>query len=195
MQLLKITTTPIEYQIHTQDARLEIKSAGTPQMDTTSQPARLDIQTQDAQIRIDTTEMRSSIGLESVPTKVRKAAQKGYEAALKATADASKRGDRLAKINTGVTIAQLAKEKMMELPTTKTVFLPTQGTNISWVPNGIDMQYKAGEFNIDWRIRQNTMDFVPGKFQMDILQYPKIEIEYLGEPRYVPPSSSPTYQG
>ena len=26
------------------------------------------------------------------------------------------------------------------------------------------------------------MDYIPGKFQMNITQYPKVQIEYLGEP-------------
>lgn len=194
MQLIKITSIPIEYQIKVERARLEKKSGASAEMNLQTKPAALDIKTQDVQIRIDTTEMRSSLGLESAPTKIKKAADKGYQAALKATAEYARRGDRLAKLNTGVTIPQLEKEKMLQQPTSETVFLPTHGTRISWIPNGIDVNYKPGECNIDWKLHQNVMDYVPGKFQMDILQYPKIEIEYLGEPNYVPPSASPNYQ-
>ena len=41
---------------------------------------------------------------------------------------------------------------------------------------------------------EEVMEYVPGKYQMDILQYPKITVEYLGTPTYVPPSADPNYE-
>lgn len=36
--------------------------------------------------------------------------------------------------------------------------------------------------------------YVPGELNINVEQYPKVEIEYVGEPMYVPPSASPEYE-
>ena len=40
---------------------------------------------------------------------------------------------------------------------------------------------------------QNVMNYIPGKFNFSITQYPEVKIEYLGEPVYVPKSADPNY--
>ena len=37
------------------------------------------------------------------------------------------------------------------------------------------------------------MNYIPGKFSIEILQYPKVSVEWLGSPTYVPPSADPNY--
>ena len=36
--------------------------------------------------------------------------------------------------------------------------------------------------------------YVPGELAINVEQYPKVEIEYVGEPLYVPPSANPSYE-
>lgn len=191
MQLIKITNIPIEYQIQVERARLEVQKADNPEMSIHKRPSKLEINTRDVQIRMDTKEMRSSIGLESASTKIRKAAQRGMQAAQSATAQFASEGNTLAHSEAGVGVREIAANRLFSQPETATVFLPSAGPVISWQPNSIKMQYDPGDLETDWRIRQNTMDYVPGKFRMSILQYPKVQIEYLGEPNYVPPSANP----
>ena len=102
--------------------------------------------------------------------------------------------NQIAQIQDGVTISQIVRQRMLEQPTTYTTFLPAVGPDISWQPQELDLNYDPGSVTFDWKVMQNQMDYIPGKFQMNITQYPKVQIEYLGEPNYVPPSASPTYQ-
>ncbi len=37
-------------------------------------------------------------------------------------------------------------------------------------------------------------DYVPGKLEINIEQYPKVEIEYVADPLYVPPRANPNYE-
>lgn len=193
MQLLKITSIPIEYRIQVERSRLEINHSPAPKAEMRTTRPELNIDAKNVQVRLDTTEMRSSLGLKSAPRLIKEAGQKGFQDADRAKAEYAQMGNQMAQIQTGVDVADIVSQKLLKQPTTQTVFLPSKGPVVSWEPNSIKMQFKPGELSIDWQVLKNTMDYIPGKFQMEILQYPKIEIEYLGEPNYVPPSASPNY--
>lgn len=195
MQLIKITSTPIKYELTVERPRLVSKPADNAQMKQKTTQGSFDIKTQNVQVRLDTMEMRSSIGLKSAPKLIQEAASRGYQAADKAKSNYVDMGNQLSQIQTGVGVADVVKQRMLEQPVSQTVFLPSTGPVISWIPNQIEMKYNPGELSVNWKIMESTMDYVPGKFQMEILQYPKITIQYLGEPNYVPPSASPNYKG
>lgn len=143
---------------------------------------------------MDTTELRASLNLRNTDAFARYYASRGARAAQQAIGEAVEFGNQMQRIEDGVSIAQIVKQKMLEQPETYTFFLPEAGTDISWDPNAINVQYEPGSIKFDWQIMKNLMDYVPGKFQMEILEYPKVSIEYLGEPSYVPPSSAPNYE-
>ena len=39
-----------------------------------------------------------------------------------------------------------------------------------------------------------TVENAVGELNVNVEQYPKVEIEYVGEPMYVPPSANPSYE-
>ena len=92
-----------------------------------------------------------------------------------------------------VTIPQIIRQKMLEQPTTYTTYLPPVGADISWQPEELQINYDPGTLNFDWKLMSCTMNYIPSSFQFNVTQYPKVNIEYLGEPTYVPPSSKPSY--
>ncbi|MEA5010186.1 MAG: DUF6470 family protein [Angelakisella sp.] len=194
MQLLKITTTPIEYKIEIERPRFELKQSDNPQHNMDRKSAELSFDAQNIKVRLDTTELRSSMGLKSVATILEEGAQRGIKSAMEATAKYAQFGNQLAQINKGATVSTIITQQMLQQPTTKTVFLPTVGPEISWSPANLDITYNSGSLSFDWQIEKNIMDYVPGKFTLSILQYPKITVEYLGEPSYVPPSAAPGYE-
>lgn len=194
MQLIEITSVPIQYKIQIEPSKLVMQQAQNAKMEMSFSPARLNMEQKNTKVRIDTTEMRSSIGLKNVDTKIAEAAQRGMQAAQRATAEIAQQGNQMAQIQDGVTIGQIARQKMLSQPDSITVFLPNVGPSISWEPAELNVQYQPSELNVDWQTMQNTLDYVPGKFQMIIERYPRVQIEYLGEPNYVPPSANPNYE-
>ena len=48
------------------------------------------------------------------------------------------------------------------------------------------------EFNP--QVMPQSAVYVPGELAINVEQYPKVEIEYVGEPLYVPPSANPSYE-
>ena len=103
-------------------------------------------------------------------------------------------GNQISQIQDGVSISQVVQQKMLEQPTTYTTFIPSAGIDISWQPQQLNLDYQPTQLEFDWQTMKNSMEYVPGKYQMDILQYPKVQIEYLGTPTYVPPSADPNYE-
>lgn len=194
MLLLRITNQPIKYQLEVEPAHLEIRQDFIPDGEVTREPSRLSIQTKNIQVRLDTTEMRASLNQRTSSAFAKEYASRGWQQSLQAIGDAAQFGTAMGQIQDGVTIAQLVKQRMLQQPTTYMTFIPAVGPDISWEPAQIHEEYDPGSVRTDWQIMRNTMDYVPGKFEMNILQYPKVTIEYLGEPNYVPPSASPTYE-
>ena len=51
------------------------------------------------------------------------------------------------------------------------------------------------KLNFDMKIDQGDVKFIPGTIELSISQYPDVEIEYMGEPIYVPPSAAAHFTG
>lgn len=193
MQLLRITSIPIQYQIQIERARLEMSSGDQVYGKMNRKPAELQLKSRNIQMRMDSTEMRADLDIKSVGRRIYEAAQQRKQAGQELTAQYATDANKMAQ--KGVDITQIVADKLFNPEmNSKLVFLPSVGPAISWQPNNLQIQYNPGELDFDWEMVRNTMDYVPGKFRMNILQYPKVQIEYLGEPTYVPPSAAPNYQ-
>lgn len=192
-QVLQITTTPIEYKLEMESSRLEYNQADNARVDVTQRPARLNMESQNIQVRIDTMDMRRSLGFETNTDRARNGAQRGRENLGRFMSEQTQTGNSLARIEDGVKIADVVRQKMEQQPEYYTAFLPSEGPKISWVPAQLKKDYQAGDINFDWQTMRNVLEYVPGRFQMNITQYPKVEIMYTGRPMYIPPSSDPEY--
>lgn len=193
MQLLRITSIPIQYQIQIERARLEMSTEGNISSKVNHRPAQLRTKSRNIQMRMDSTEMHADLDIKSVGRRIYEAAQQRKQAGQAKTAEYAADARKLEQ--PGVDIKQIVADKLFnQQPSSKLVFIPSVGPAISWQPNDLQIQYDPGELDFDWEVVRNTMDYVPGKFRMSILQYPKVQIEYLGEPAYVPPSANPNYQ-
>ena len=194
MQLINITSTPIEYKINIEAARLEMKQSDNPRYQMTQNQGRMNIDAKNIQVRLDSTRLRESLNLRDPGAFARYYGSQGQQTAYENIGERVQSGNQISQIRDGVSISQIVQQKALQQPTTYTTFIPSAGWDISWQPQELNLDYQPTEMNFDWQVQKNIMEYVPGKYQMDILQYPKIEIEYLGTPTYVPPSSDPNYE-
>ena len=73
-------------------------------------------------------------------------------------------------------------------------FLPKGGADVSFDKGTLSINYTPTDINIDWEnINSSVVEFVPGNIEFIVKERPRVEIEYLGEPIYVPPSANPAY--
>lgn len=193
MQLLQITVTPMKCELQVEHARLEMNQDFTPSANVKTTPSEISIQSRPAKLQLDTYEARNSLGFSNPDDFAKNSAQKGKDNLTKYIRNSVETGQQMAKIEDGVTINQIVSQKMMEQPSTFTVFLPSGGANISWQPGELNIQFSQGSVEHDWQIQKNSMNYIPGSVRLNILQRNSIKIEYVGEPLYVPPSANPNY--
>lgn len=84
--------------------------------------------------------------------------------------------------------AKVKQERVTSQNSTQMAYVPSPSNEIKWQPSALDLQ-------IDMNINDPTMKYIPGSISFEVEQYPSVQIEYLGGPQYVPPSSDPNYKG
>ena len=190
MNVLKITTTPIKLSMSSQKARLE-SHLPEPELGIIRTPSRLNIK-----VNIDTSAARDSLGFKTARSLNRDAAVFGKQAAADATGRYAQMGNQMMQIQKGVTIPEIVQNQMMAQTkvTTGFEFLPAVGPDISWDPGSLAIDYTPSRIEFDPQPDMQEAVYVPGELNINVEQYPKVEIEYVGEPMYVPPSASPEYE-
>lgn len=193
--LLKITSKPIEYNIHTEPATLTAKQT-PPQRNQTSNPARVNIATKDAEVNMDFTKTYESLGMKSVSKVIAEDGAESIQASNNATAEFVKQGNSLSQIQKGVTIGDYIKNKNLSNVsiTGQLSAVEIASPEMSVEPGGVDISVTPAELKNEWNIEKNKMEYVPGKYHMEITQFPEVKIEYVGGLNYVPPSSDPNYK-
>ena len=195
--LLEITTIPIKIEIKVTNAKFEHN-------DDYSQP-KVNIKTKDGgyvmeaeplKLNIDTYEARKSLGYGHMNDSdmLQQKAQEGFSIAFQGTAKVAAEGDELAR---GVSPSEIALNNARAGATVQTImdFLPKEGADVTFDQGKLNIEYQMGSQDIDWDISQETpMEFIPGSVEFIVRDRPRVEIEYVGEPLYVPPSANPNYK-
>lgn len=190
MQLLKITTTPIEYEIKIEHAKLEKTSP--------TENAKINIKTQNAQMRVDSPQKRAGLNMRNNDEFVRKVSNDSLNNAMQKTGEYAQLGKQLSQISNGTKISDIYRNKMINEVVSnamETIQYVSLGTpDIQWKPPKIDLSYIKGFDSSNYLNAKSNMEYVPGRYHMDIIQLPKVSIEYTGGARYVPSSSDPNYK-
>ncbi len=193
MQLIKISHIPLEFEMKIEHPKLEMRQAKA-QVQMETQAGQLRIESENIKVRLDTYEARRSIGLKTSGDLADELAQKGKQAASEATAQYAEIGNRMAQIHMDTTLADAVYPRLIHHRDTALVFLPSVGPKIDWEPNQLSIDFQPAKVSMDPKLVSAEITYVPGSMSIEIKQYPKVEIEYLGEPRYVPPSANPNYE-
>ncbi|HEX3037471.1 MAG TPA: DUF6470 family protein [Oscillospiraceae bacterium] len=193
-QLLQMRTTPIVLEMTVNRAKLQMSSE-QPSCNMTRAKGHLQIEHSYPKLNIDTYEARSSMDLKTCARSVQDFAAEGVQAGYDATARIAEEGNMLMDIqNKGNTIGEIAYQNMQSTLDTELAFLPSVPADISWDPQQLSMQYEMDKLSFDWRTSQQPeMQYTPASVEYHVKQYPKLEIQYVGKPLYVPPSASPDY--
>ncbi len=196
MNVLKITTTPIKLSMTSQRARLEAQLP-TPQMDIEQTPGSLQMRSQNIKVNIDTYNARQSLGHRTNKDFFAYEAAKGRTAADEATARYVQVGNQMAQIQNGANIPDIIYMQMISRmqPKSGLEAVPLPAPDISWKPGQLDMDYSPSKLEFEAQLKETQTSYIPGELSINVEQYPKVEIEYTGDPRYVPPSASPAYEG
>ena len=194
--LLQITTIPISIEIKITNAKLEFSDDRQPKVNITNTQGGYVMQAEPIRVNIDTYEARKSLGYGHMNDgdMMKQKAQEGFSLAFQGTAKVSTQGDQLAR---GMSASEIAIQNARAGATVETImeFLPKEGADITFDGGKLNIDYQLGEQNIDWDVVQRLpMEFIPGNVEFIVRDRPRVEIEYIGEPIYVPASANPNYE-
>ena len=192
--LIEITTVPIQIEMKTTNAKLEY-ARGTAEMEISRDKKGLQIKSRPIRVNIDTFEARNSI----TPTLARSQeqnAQKGIQAAYRATATFAQQGKLMMETKLGEeVITKFSRESLLEgVKDVGLKFLPTTGPEITWDVGEMNIRYEMDKLNFDWKISGCSFEFTPGDIEFTVTQRPEVIVKYVGGPIYVPPSAEPNYE-
>lgn len=193
--LIEITTIPIEMEIKTTNARLEL-TRGTAEMEISRDNGGLHIKSRPIRVNIDTFEARNSLS-PTVARSIEQNAQAGQQAAYEATATYARQGKLLLNARIGEDlITKFATEAQTKdvKPNVGIQFLPSAAPEVNWDEGELQIRYEMDKLNFDWRISSGDFNFIPGDIEVLVSQQPDLIIKYVGGPLYVPPSADPNYK-
>ena len=194
--LLKITTIPISIEIKITKAKLELPEDRQPKVNITTKNGGFVMEAEPIKINIDTYQARKSLGFGHMTDgdMLAQKAQEGFSLAFQGTAKVASNGDALAR---GMSASELALQNARAGATMETImeFLPKEGANITFDEGKLNIDYQLGSQDFDWEtMARMPMEFIPGSVELIVRDRPRVEIEYMGGPIYVPASADPNYE-
>lgn len=196
MQLLDIKITPIEYEIHIEQGKLvPVDSVEADSFEDCSKSTHSK-SVGNVNVRMDTLAVNTSpqSSVQSL-TQVETISPANTAYAVYREND-----------NGGTVDAQNLKkmvnidfiDKRMVTIDSQMNLSPQIKIDPSWEPaSDVSRSDSSSEStSVDFLYNERSkIEYVPGRFHMDIIQYPKVEFEYIGGFNYVPKSSDPDYEG
>ena len=195
--LLQITTIPIQIEIKVTKATYEPAVDDTqPKVNITTTNGGFVMEAEPVKLNIDTYQARASIGYGHMNDgdMMTKKAKEGFSIAFQGSARVASEGDQLAR---GMTASEIAINRARAGATIETImeFLPKEGAQVTFDEGTLNIEYQMGTQDFDWDVLpQLPMRFIPGSVELIIHDRPRVEIEYIGDPIYVPPSANPNYK-
>lgn len=195
--LLQITTIPIQIEIKVTNAKFEHSEEYTqPRVNIKNTNGGFVMEAEPLKLNIDTYQARKSMGYGHMTDgdMLKQKAQDGFSIAFQGTAKVASEGDQLAR---GMSPAEIALNNARAGATVQTImeFLPKEGADVTFDAGKLNIEYQMGEQDINWDIHADSpLEFIPGSVEFIVHDRPRVEIEYVGDPIYVPPSANPNYE-
>ncbi|MGE4271290.1 MAG: DUF6470 family protein [Desulfitobacterium sp.] len=175
MLRLNITSHPIRLEYSIRNAQLNLKTT-RPMLEMETTPPSLEISQPRGKLTIDSTDYYHSIGHKTMTALSQENFDRGKQAALEAIAATVAEGNRLAQItNPSNAFADLAFESRF-----------AQKGELSWEPIAAPsiryevspVQIEAIRGKVNYNLVRGTVngEYVPGKVDFQVTQYPRVEI-------------------
>lgn len=192
--LLEIRNIPISMEFRINKAQYEVVTTDAS-VEITRDQGGLEMRMKPIRLNLDTVEARYSAGIKSAMRSVEDFAKEGKQAAYEAIASYAREGNMMLDIRIMENpIPEIALQKFNSQVNFNIGFTPEVGPEITWDPQEISIKYEMDKLNFDWQINRPKINFIPGSIEFIIKEYPKVEINYIGTPIFVPPSADPNYK-
>jgi len=172
--LIEIQNVPISMEFRVSTAQVE-RASNRTEIEISRDRRGLSMRSSPIRLSVDTFEARNSIS----PTATRSIEQRMSDR-IQTVFDAATSGSRE---GTNVLDMPLRQNPMPQISAERLISPPAD-FNIKWLP----------EQPANMNIHDQSFRFTPANIEFTITQHPKVIIEFIGEPIYVPPSANPDYE-
>ncbi len=192
--LLRITKTNIETRINIKNGELKNRNDPEPLIKGKVQPGEFEISMELPYVRIDSYEATSSLGYGhyNVMDLNLRNSEKSAQAADEGTRRSVREGNQMAE---GAKTSDIIKQhnRVGYNIQTVTEFLPKlDGVDISLDEGELDINIGKNEVETEWEnLEVSKLMFIPGSVEIEVLQKPSVDVEYVGRPIYFPKSADP----
>lgn len=172
VNVLKITSTPIQLSITSERARLEVKAPDSEAMAAPETQKQLNMKPQN--IKVDIGSSRTQNGME-----------------YRAAGGAASRYSRASMQSQPAVKEAVSTTGNMVSTTASTVTTGKAAVPADEIP-GLAVDFKPRMVTTEDNnvAAERAMEYVPGELKISVEQRPKVEIEYVGGPIYFPKSTS-----
>lgn len=192
-QLLSITTIPAKVNYNITSAKL-VYDSHPAKMEVTREKGGLKVDSEPVKIEIDQRKMFDSINLKSPSKVARDYKNEGWQESYEAIAKTVKDGNRLLPVNRMTPADIVAAHKAPKQLDMKVSFMPSEKAEIRWQKSEFNMSFTPDKLKFDFDVNPRAdLNYIPGDIKFIMEQRPEVVIEYVGSPRYVPPSADPNY--
>lgn len=195
--LIEIRTIPMSIELKVNNATYELASSDAS-VEIRHENGGMHMKMQPTKLKIDTFEARNSTPFKSTMRSNSEFAKKGIQAAYEATANLAREGNMLVNIHLGNSaLTDIAYQRYTREIMSKEFnlgFTPSEPIKIEFSEPSISINYEMDKLYFDMRQNKKEMEFTPGSIELIIKEYARVELEYVGSPIYIPPSSDPNYK-
>ncbi len=174
-QLLNIKCIPIKLEFETQPMKMEVSREQEVKLEIEREKGGLEIKTK--KLKVDKVEI--SKGPHAVP--IRTARKSVQNAVRNLSVKNEKNAPKVIKKGAGITEPIRTHSNALTKGVSKNI-------------NEIVMEYKIDKIKFSFSRNEFEVKFTPGSIKYTVSQYPDVEIDYIGDMIYVPPSSNPEYE-
>lgn len=196
--LIEFKTIPMSIELRVNNAKYELASSEAS-VEIRHENGGLQMRMQPTQLKIDTFEARNSTPFKSAMRSHSEYAKKGTQAAYEATANLAREGNMMVNIhlNNDNVLTDIAYQRFTREMMSKEFnlgFTPSEPIKIEFTEPSLNINYEMDKLYFDMRQNKRKMEFTPGSIELIIKEYARIELNYVGSPIYIPPSSDPNYK-
>ncbi|MEG2814473.1 MAG: DUF6470 family protein, partial [Oscillospiraceae bacterium] len=148
--LLKMRTIPFSFEYKITDAKLEIDSSN-PQVKITREKGGLQIENIPAKIHIDSTAARESMGLKSIKTASKEAAERGKQIALESIGQFAREGNMMMDTRNKNAFGEIVLNRTRDSVETMMGFIPSTPSQVTFDKHQLNMRYQADKLQFDWQ--------------------------------------------
>lgn len=192
--LLQMRNIPISIEYKINKARYEIASTEAS-AEVTQGKHGLEMHMKPIKLNLDNIKATYASGTNDNTSSVGNFVRKGVKATYEATKSYTEESNMMLNISIQDNpIPEIALKKFNSDVSFNLGFVSAVSTETSWEPQELTIKYEIDKLNFDWKIKRPEINFIPGNIEFIIKEYPRLEINYIGKPIYVPASADPDYK-